>query len=229
MFNFPELEPHFKASKEGVNSNLLILLHGLGDTPVNFLKFGTGMQLPQTAIVSLKGPHPIPFFDEGSGWFPVVKMSLILEMEHDHPVVKAGIKKSRDLLSKFLKTCVFLSESNLGGWPPERVFLLGFSNGGTISLDLLLSGQIDNKSINLGGVISISGWLFNNYLQESQPCKVPICITQGKNDQTLSQQLIAKKKSQVVKAFTKSDCIEISGKGHTMPNTHVMNTSKYSC
>jgi hypothetical protein len=40
----------------------------------NFIKFGEKMELPQTALVALQGPIPIPFFD-GSCWYPAFDMS----------------------------------------------------------------------------------------------------------------------------------------------------------
>jgi hypothetical protein len=48
----PDIPPFFSdfeyvPAASGIDANLLVLLHGLGDTCRNFLSFGTGMQLPQ--------------------------------------------------------------------------------------------------------------------------------------------------------------------------------------
>jgi len=51
----------WRTSPDGVNSNLLILLHGLGDTEKRFADFGKQMALPQTAVVALRAPLPLPF------------------------------------------------------------------------------------------------------------------------------------------------------------------------
>lgn len=59
----------YTASPDGIDENLLILFHGLGDNPTNFIQFGKKMRLPQTACLAIKAPFPIPFFDEGTSWF----------------------------------------------------------------------------------------------------------------------------------------------------------------
>ena len=65
---------------EGKADNLLVLLHGLGDTPANYLTFGTNLQLPSTTVVSLRAPWPLGAGGaieaaaaghvEGYQWFP---------------------------------------------------------------------------------------------------------------------------------------------------------------
>lgn len=49
-------------SPSNVDSNLLVLLHGLGDTHLPFLKLGESLQktLPQTAVLALRAGTPIP-------------------------------------------------------------------------------------------------------------------------------------------------------------------------
>lgn len=36
----------------------------------NFINFGKKMQLPQTALLAIQGPASIPYFDQGTGWYP---------------------------------------------------------------------------------------------------------------------------------------------------------------
>jgi predicted esterase len=64
----------YDPSPSGVDSNLLILLHGLGDTHLPFQSLGRKLasNLPQTAILSLRGGSPVPFLDgQGYGWWDV--------------------------------------------------------------------------------------------------------------------------------------------------------------
>ena len=63
------MEYRFEHSFDGIDQNLLILFHGLGDSALNFLKFAQNMRLPQTALLSIQGPNEIPFC-QGKGWFP---------------------------------------------------------------------------------------------------------------------------------------------------------------
>lgn len=49
--------PFFYApSDDGTDENLLILLHGLGDTHIPFFKLGRQLKLPQTAVLAVRAP-----------------------------------------------------------------------------------------------------------------------------------------------------------------------------
>lgn len=47
----------YTSSDDGVDENLLILLHGLGDTHVPFANLGKQFKLPQTATLALRAPE----------------------------------------------------------------------------------------------------------------------------------------------------------------------------
>ena len=47
----------YTPSDDGVDENLLILLHGLGDTQVPFANLGKQLKLPQTATMALRAPE----------------------------------------------------------------------------------------------------------------------------------------------------------------------------
>ena len=51
----------YTPSQNGPSTNLLILLHGLGDTHVRFHKLGRDLNLPQTATLALCAPLPYIF------------------------------------------------------------------------------------------------------------------------------------------------------------------------
>jgi hypothetical protein len=55
-------------SQDGVNYNLLILLHGLGDRPGPFARLAQQLALPQTASLALPGPAEVPETDGGRAW-----------------------------------------------------------------------------------------------------------------------------------------------------------------
>ncbi|KAI9193243.1 uncharacterized protein BJ171DRAFT_530895 [Polychytrium aggregatum] len=114
------------------------------------------MQLPQTALLAIRGPSPIPYFDDGTGWFPAFDQ-LGEEISWSSPQASTGVQNTRKLLK---------SPGSGIGWPPGQIFLLGFAQGGTIALDLALWGDLDAPGpgpapILCGGVISIAGGLFD--------------------------------------------------------------------
>ena len=47
----------YNPSEDGVDENLLILLHGLGDTHVPFANLGKQLKLPQTATLAIRAPE----------------------------------------------------------------------------------------------------------------------------------------------------------------------------
>jgi predicted esterase len=55
-------------SSDGINHNVLILLHGLGDKPAPFAKLAQQLALPQTASLALPGPLPVPETGGGRAW-----------------------------------------------------------------------------------------------------------------------------------------------------------------
>lgn len=172
-------------SKEGVNSNLLILLHGLGDNEANFGEFGKRLELPQTRVCSLRGTIPlgplmggesISAFDGeeidefGYAWY------FEEEWEVGEDVQKQSVKETLKRLETWLEKSVF------NEFPPERVFLFGYGQGGSVCVELAKS-----KLFRLGGVVSVSGHEMN-WNKADQPsissrsCKSDILITTTCND-----------------------------------------------
>ncbi|KAJ8700751.1 hypothetical protein PTI98_003747 [Pleurotus ostreatus] len=60
----------YTPSDDGIDENLLIFLHGLGDTHKPFSKLGRQLKLPQTATLSIRAPEKIPFlYEEAYQWY----------------------------------------------------------------------------------------------------------------------------------------------------------------
>lgn len=62
----PALHFRYQSSPSGVDSNLLLLLHGLGDTAASFAALGASLQrsLPQTAVMAVQAPLRVPLLEE---------------------------------------------------------------------------------------------------------------------------------------------------------------------
>lgn len=61
---FPELTFSYRHSKDGIDTNLLILLHGLGDTLEPFDRLAASLALPQTATLTIQGTLQVPLLEE---------------------------------------------------------------------------------------------------------------------------------------------------------------------
>jgi predicted esterase len=140
----------YEASPDGVESNLVVLLHGLGDTAINFLEFGRRLALPQTSLLAVTAPLALPFGDMGSGWLPAFEEdgSLISEPVQmgDRRRVTA-LRASRRQLVSLLRSLV-----ERCNWKGSELFLLGFSQGGTVAVDI----ATHSRQLVLGGVVGIS-------------------------------------------------------------------------
>ena len=123
---------------QGKGDNLLVLLHGLGDTPQRYLDFGIRLQLPSTSVVALRAPAPLgaggPLEGQVDGfqWYPA--------FEDDGELIKAsrterrrleGMRRSADLVSEMLQ---HLWDEE--GWSRQTTFLLGFSQGGVVAVEV---------------------------------------------------------------------------------------------
>ncbi|KAJ3275720.1 hypothetical protein HDV01_007187 [Terramyces sp. JEL0728] len=117
-----------------ISSNLLVLFHGFGDTHKNFIKFGEKLQLPQTSLLSLCGPHSIPFFP-GSSWY---------DMYDEY-----GNDLSPEAQLKCLKHTTKMILPVLQKKVYKQIVLLGFGQGGTIALDV--ANELKLKAISISG------------------------------------------------------------------------------
>jgi predicted esterase len=152
-FDFPQnLTLDIIPPTTGSPINILILLHGLGDTNKSFSQLGKNLNLPETACLSIQAPNPIPslftgsetpsfhwgddiLFDEGKG-----------EIELD-----AGFKTATDVLLRKLVEKSLIEEC---GYAPRNILFYGFGQGGMAALQACATSDLE-----FGGVVSIGGRL----------------------------------------------------------------------
>ncbi|PFH53420.1 hypothetical protein AMATHDRAFT_73266 [Amanita thiersii Skay4041] len=152
-------------SDDGIDENLLILLHGLGDTHIPFAKMGRQLKLPQTAVLSMRAPEQIPYLEESAFQWYTSFDHLGQVIQHPNPT------PALDLLSKvfdhLIKECT---------WPAHRIHLFGFAQGGTVASEFGIKfwreqlreqrpspslGSSSSPQASLGSIVSISGPLLS--------------------------------------------------------------------
>lgn len=150
----------YAPSPDGLDSNLLIFLHGLGDTHHPFFKLGQFLKLPQTAILSLRAPDRIPLLpEEAYQWCHSFD-------ELGDMISRPDPTPALELLSRILdhlrKDCK---------WPNEALHLFGFAQGGSVACEAALAFSLSSSSATtsssssassssasrLGSVVSVSG------------------------------------------------------------------------
>jgi predicted esterase len=203
-----ELRPQFRKSNDGISSNLLILLHGYGDTACNFIKFGQKLDLPQTDLVALNGPFHVPHFPGCYSWYHLYD-EMGEEMSAGMEIVQSSLKESISAIKKYISS---ISRS----YSAERIFIVGFSQGGVVAMLTIID------QLRIGGVVSISGfipWEFLTAVPDIH-CQTPVLITKGSKDEMISESEFQRS----IDKYSRKTGIKlldhvIPGKGHEMPSS----------
>ncbi|KAL9126727.1 MAG: hypothetical protein Q9217_004272 [Psora testacea] len=126
-------------------SNVLIFLHGLGDTSEPFTKFGKQLKLPETVCISLQAPTPLPFDLGGFHWGDGITFNQATgQMDLDGGFKKAIRMIKLDVIEQtIIKKC---------GYRCREVVVFGLGQGGMAAIATALSIHEE-----LGGVISVGG------------------------------------------------------------------------
>ena len=164
--------------------NILILLHGLGDTKESFTKLGQQLSLPETVCIALQAPNPLPFelggfhwgddlvFDQGTG-----------EMDFD-----TGFRKSTDvILNHVLRVLIGKCQ-----YQAQEILLFGFGQGGTAALAATTSTEVGEE---LNGVVSIGGPLPAESTRVGAKSRTPVLIVGGASQTLVTENVLVKLRS----------------------------------
>ncbi|KXN85604.1 hypothetical protein AN958_11092 [Leucoagaricus sp. SymC.cos] len=111
-------------SDDGTDENLLVLVHGLGDTHIPFAKMGRQLKLPQTAVLALRAPEQIPFlYEEAYQWYTSFD-SLGELITNPNPT--SAIQLLQKVVQHLTTECQ---------WPLNRIHWFGFAQGGSVVLE----------------------------------------------------------------------------------------------
>ncbi|GAA6018798.1 hypothetical protein JCM8202_002236 [Rhodotorula sphaerocarpa] len=163
------LRYEYAASRDGIDANLLILFHGLGDTAKPFAQLGQSLNLPQTAVLALQAPGRIPLLEEEAfqWWDSFDQLGEIIP--NPNP------SKTLALLTKVLDHLTSPSPSGCA-WHPSQIHLFGFAQGGSCAGELaLLWSRSHPPAEHLGSLVSISGPLLS-HPTVSAPAKTAVCL-----------------------------------------------------
>ncbi|KIJ16351.1 hypothetical protein PAXINDRAFT_132259 [Paxillus involutus ATCC 200175] len=184
----------YAPSDDGTDENILILLHGLGDSHLPFAKLGQSLNLPQTAVLALRAPEQIPYlYEQAFQWYSSFDpLGDIIERPNPTPALEVIAK----VLNYLTTDCT---------WPPNRIHIFGFGQGGSVAAESALAwwkrelararmkskieevneGEKDsgtpsnNEDVqtprSLGSVVSISGPLLS-YPTFDTPCQTPLLL-----------------------------------------------------
>ena len=126
-------------------TNVLVLLHGLGDTSASFTTLGRQLALPETTCISLQAPTPLPFELGGFHWGDDIQFDQATgNMDFDTGFTKAINIIKDDIIEKGLVTKC--------GYKHREIMFFGFGQGAMAAIAATTS-----MTEELGGIISIGG------------------------------------------------------------------------
>jgi len=223
----------YTPSDDGTDENMLILLHGLGDTHLPFARLARSLKLPQTATLAIRAPEQIPYlYEQAFQWYTSFDpLGELIERPNPTPAL--------DLLSSTLHHLITDCS-----WPPERIHLFGFAQGGSVAVEFCLKwwkselekqrASISEATVeandnsndtaanqphspkSLGSAVTISGPLLSYYPALSHPCPTPLLIIHrpSPSESALPPSAITSFK----KVYSKVQDLVI-GKGEGMPRS----------
>ena len=152
---------------KGNAKNVIIALHGFGDTAANFAHLADELSLNDVLWLFVQGPKPVPMGIDGAQWF-----SLFSDPKDE-------ISQSENYLYELIEHI-----QEITGLPSEKIFLLGFSQGASMSLYYTLKSHRP-----LAGVLVLSGFMVRQselipILQKNTPLP-PIFLAHGMQDQVI--------------------------------------------
>lgn len=184
--------------------NVLILLHGLGDSNKSFTTLASQLSLPETACISLQAPTPLPFEIGGFHWGDdIVFDQATGRMDLDTGFEKAGRTITEEVIKKALiEKC---------GYQLREILLFGFGQGGMAALaaSALMAEE-------LGGVISVGGPLPSMTSMTSSGAarfKSPVLIIGGSTNTLVTKSAMTNLKS----AFESVQYTKYTRVGDSMP------------
>jgi predicted esterase len=111
-------------SRDKIDTNLVIVIHGNGDNEVNFLRFVSKLSLPLSAMLSVRGPLPVGM--KGQMWYPEIEG---FQPSPENRMRTKPLWEAGELVAAQMR----LAEKC--GWPAHRIFLLGHGHGGVVAVD----------------------------------------------------------------------------------------------
>ncbi|KAI8933344.1 hypothetical protein NX059_009966 [Plenodomus lindquistii] len=186
-------------------TNMLILLHGLGDTNAPFTKLGQQLNLPETACIAVQAPAPLPFDLGGFHWGD----DMVFDQSTGEMDVDTGFQGAMRLVLEkviregLIKNC---------GYKAREIIIFGFAQGGMVGLQA--AAEMDGDE--LGGAISIGGVLPLSLSLKAQEkkSKTPVLVCKASQGSAVTDSAMSKIKS----TFEYVEIKEWARKGDSMPS-----------
>ncbi|RDW84517.1 alpha hydrolase-4 [Coleophoma cylindrospora] len=167
----------------GAAVNILILLHGLGDTKDSFARLGKNLNLAETACIAIQGPNPIPSLFTGDErpafhWGDDV----LFDERRGEIELDAGFKTADVVLRESVLQKVLIEKC---GYPARNILCLGFGQGGMAALSAVLP-----SSSEFGGVVSVGGRLPASTTKPERKSRTPVIVLGGSRSSQITRSAV---------------------------------------
>ena len=171
------------------STNILILLHGIGDTLTPFANFASALHLPETTCITIQAPKPVPFELPGYHWGDDIVF------EGDSLDSDPGFTTSTRLLVRDVITDTLIDKL---GYQGRQILIFGYGQGASLALSAALdfhrsdgrvtqveesAGASVRTKCELGGVVAVGGVLPLSAIREQgrrdNKCRTPAIILGG--------------------------------------------------
>ncbi|KAL5116638.1 hypothetical protein ACEQ8H_005516 [Pleosporales sp. CAS-2024a] len=167
-------------------TNVLVLLHGLGDTNASFTKLGQQLNLPETVCIALQAPHALILDVGGYQWGD----DLVMDQSNGELDMDTGFKAA----TRAILDCV-IRDGLIAkcGYKAREIMILGFAQGAMAGLQ----AAAEFEGSELGGVISIGGGLSLSLPRKSldNKCKTPVLVCRASRNSSVTESAITKLKN----------------------------------
>ncbi|KAL2866284.1 alpha/beta hydrolase [Aspergillus lucknowensis] len=203
--------------------NILLLLHGLGDTHTPFTNLAASLALPETTILTIQAPEPLPFDIPGFHWGDDINFDSrtgALDMD-------AGFSKATKLLLEDVVKTVLVGKC---GYKLREIMVMGFAQGGMCGLvvaEKLFSDSAvrstpgagaGEKGEELAGVISIGAAYPLSLAGKTRAqgkSRTPVLVLSGRDSDIVTDSVVKRTKD----VFEFVEVHRYARRGDTMPRS----------
>ena len=162
--------PRMPPQRGGKPDALVVLLHGYGSNGADLISLAPywSKALPGAAFVSPNAIEPVPGAPGGYQWFPISNL--------DPQLMEQGARTAARSVDRFIDR-----ELEKYALPPERLALVGFSQGTMMALHVGL-----RREKQIAGILGYSGMLVGGRrIKDEMRSKPPVLLVHGDRDPTI--------------------------------------------
>lgn len=187
----PDIFYEYLPSPDGIDTNLIVMFHGLGDTPKPFSNLAKTLKPPQTAFLIIRAFERVPLLEEEAfQWWDS------FDPLTGDPVTNPNPSRSLSRLNAVLDHLI----SNEIGWPASTIHLFGFAQGGSCAAELLVNRTRNAEASNgskgmaqaarpaLGSLVTVSGPLLSlPTISTETRSQTPVLLWVRKHEDTIGR------------------------------------------